>query len=63
MLDPDHDEKRILPSMHDAYVDHLNAFDTNMKNQSVNLHAISIQNEPDIGEWTQWTACEVANLT
>ncbi len=63
MLDPDHDEKRILPSMYDAYVDHLNAFDAYMENQGVNLHAISIQNEPDIGEWTQWTAFEVADFT
>ncbi|MEL6717974.1 MAG: cellulose-binding protein [Bacteroidota bacterium] len=59
MLDPNHNEKRILPSKYDAYVDHLNRFDDFMTNNGVNLHAISIQNEPDIGEWTQWTIAEV----
>lgn len=62
MLDPDHNEKRILPSKYDDYVSHLNTYDDFMKDQGVNLYAISVQNEPDIGEWTQWTAFEVEDF-
>lgn len=63
LLDPDHDEKRILPEKYDDYVAHLNSFDDYMQGQGVNLHAISIQNEPDIGEWTQWTVFEIEDFT
>ncbi len=62
MLDPAHDEKRILPEFYDEYVDHLNAFDAYMSRNGVDLHAISMQNEPDIGEWTQWTVSEVEDF-
>lgn len=62
MLDPDHGEKRILPSRYDDYVEHLNSFDDFMTANGVNLHAISIQNEPDIGEWTQWSVAEVVDF-
>jgi len=54
-LDPNEEERVILPSMYGAYVDHLNEFNSFMSSYGVNLHAISVQNEPDIGEWTQWT--------
>lgn len=62
MLDPNHNEPRILPSKYGDYVDHLNSFDTYLKSNGVNLHAISVQNEPDIGEWTQWTASEIVDF-
>ena len=63
MLDPNQTELRKLPEKYDDYVAHLNSFDNFMQTQGVNLHAISIQNEPDIGEWTQWTQTEIENFT
>lgn len=42
-----------------AYVRHLNSFNTLMNDSGVSLYAISIQNEPDIGEWTSWTQSEI----
>lgn len=63
MLDPNHHEKRILPTKYADYVAHLNSFNRYMKDNGVQLHAISIQNEPDIGEWTQWTVEEVFDFT
>jgi glucuronoarabinoxylan endo-1,4-beta-xylanase len=38
-----------------AYVGHLNRFNELMSDSGVPLYAISIQNEPDIGEWTSWS--------
>ena len=63
MLDPDEDEKVILPSMYGEYVKHLNKYDSFMTANGVNLYAISIQNEPDIGEWTQWTTGAIRIFT
>lgn len=63
LRDPDNTEERmLLPSKYGEYVEHLNSFDTYMSTNGVNLHAISVQNEPDIGEWTQWTPDEVFNF-
>lgn len=42
-----------------SYATHLNDFVSYMKNQGVNLYAISVQNEPDYGAqagWGSWTA-------
>jgi glucuronoarabinoxylan endo-1,4-beta-xylanase len=42
-----------------SYATHLNNFVSYMKNQSVDLYAISVQNEPDYGSqagWGAWTA-------
>ena len=42
-----------------AYATHLNDFVVYMKNQGVDLYAISVQNEPDFGKqagWGSWTA-------
>lgn len=63
MLDPNATERVILPEKYDDYVAHLNSYDTFMSNNGVNLHAISIQNEPDIGEWSQWTIDEIFDFT
>jgi glucuronoarabinoxylan endo-1,4-beta-xylanase len=46
-----------------AYADHLNSFVTYMKNNGVNLYAISVQNEPDYAnDWTGWTAQEMLSF-
>jgi glucuronoarabinoxylan endo-1,4-beta-xylanase len=39
-----------------AYADHLDSFATYMKSQGAELYAISVQNEPDYGDWRHWTA-------
>lgn len=62
LLDPDKSDPVVLSSKYADYVDHLNSFDTFMTNNGVNLYAISMQNEPDIGEWTQWTTAEVLDF-
>jgi glucuronoarabinoxylan endo-1,4-beta-xylanase len=46
-------------SQFSSYATHLNDFVSYMKNQGVNLYAISVQNEPDYGAqsgWRAWTA-------
>ncbi len=54
----------ILPSRYGDWAAHLNSFDNYMKSQAVELYAIAIQNEPDIGEhWTNMTADEVFDFT
>jgi glucuronoarabinoxylan endo-1,4-beta-xylanase len=48
-------------SQFSAYATHLNGFVTYMKNQGVDLYAISVQNEPDYGSqggWRTWTAAQ-----
>ncbi len=60
LLDPNvTTEDKILPSNYDAYVQHLNAFDSYMIDNGVELYAISVQNEPTLGNWTQWTIPEI----
>ena len=54
--------KRIRTDMFSQYVGHLNAFIKYMEDNGVNLHAISVQNEPDYGyhgDWTEWTGAEI----
>ena len=51
--------KRINPATYAQYADHLNSYVTYMKNQGVNLYAISTQNEPDYAQdWTEWSPQE-----
>lgn len=51
--------KRINPATYAQYADHLNSYVTYMKNNNVNLYAISVQNEPDYAkEWTEWSPQE-----
>ncbi len=48
-------------SQFSAYATHLNGFVSYMKNQGVDLYAISVQNEPDYGSqggWRTWTAAQ-----
>ncbi|WP_307848255.1 cellulose binding domain-containing protein [Microbispora oryzae] len=55
--------KRLKYSSYAAYAQHLNDFNTYMRNNGVNLYAISVQNEPDYAStWTWWTATEIVNF-
>jgi len=55
--------KRLKTGSYAAYAAHLNDFVTYMKNNGVDLYAISVQNEPDYAhDWTWWTAAEVVNF-
>lgn len=53
-----------LPSSnYAAYAQHLNDFGTYMKNNGVDLYAISVQNEPDYAsEWTYWSTDETTDF-
>jgi glucuronoarabinoxylan endo-1,4-beta-xylanase len=42
-----------------SYADHLESFVTYMKSQGAELYAISVQNEPDYGDWRHWSATAV----
>lgn len=49
-------QKHIDPNSFSAYAKHLNDFVTFMRNNGVELYAISTQNEPDYAhDWTEWT--------
>ncbi len=53
-------QKRLRYDKYAAYAQHLNDFVTYMKNNGVNLYAISVQNEPDYAHtWTWWTPQEI----
>lgn len=55
--------KRLKHDKYAQYAQHLNNFVTFMKNNGVNLYAISMANEPDYGhEWTWWTPTEILNF-
>lgn len=55
--------KRLRYSMYGAYAQHLNDFVTFMRNNGVNLYAISVQNEPDYAQdWTWWTPAEMTRF-
>lgn len=49
-------QKMINPDSYAAYAKHLNDFVTYMRDNGVELYAISTQNEPDYAhDWTEWT--------
>ena len=55
--------KRINPNSFAAYAKHLNDYVVLMKNNGVNLYAISTQNEPDYAkDWTEWSPLESVNF-
>lgn len=62
LLDPNSSHERVLPEKYGEYVDHLNAFNSFMDENGAPLYAISIQNEPDWGEWTRWTSEEMVSF-
>lgn len=56
----DPNAKRLKYDKYAAYAQHLNDFVTYMKNNGVDLYAISVQNEPDYAhDWTWWTPQEM----
>ncbi|MEK3786550.1 glycoside hydrolase family 30 beta sandwich domain-containing protein [Paenibacillus sp. FSL K6-1230] len=56
----DSNAKRLRYDKYAAYAQHLNDFVTYMKNNGVDLYAISVQNEPDYAhDWTWWTPQEI----
>lgn len=56
-------QKRLRYDKYGAYAQHLNDFVTFMKNNGVELYAISVQNEPDYAHtWTWWTPSEMLNF-
>ncbi|PYG90211.1 glucuronoarabinoxylan endo-1,4-beta-xylanase [Ruminiclostridium sufflavum DSM 19573] len=56
-------KKRLKYDQYDAYAKHLNDFVAFMKENGVELYAISVQNEPDYADqWTWWTPQEMLNF-
>ncbi len=45
-----------------SYADHLNSFVTSMKSKGAELYAISVQNEPDYGDWRHWSAADIRDF-
>ncbi|GAA4604546.1 glucuronoarabinoxylan endo-1,4-beta-xylanase [Actinoplanes octamycinicus] len=57
------DAKRLKYGSYAAYAQHLNDFTAYLRNNGVNLYAISVQNEPDYAsEWTWWTSAEITRF-
>ncbi|MEU4473938.1 RICIN domain-containing protein [Micromonospora sp. NPDC023888] len=55
--------RRLRYSSYAAYAQHLNGFTTHLRDNGVNLYAISVQNEPDYAaEWTWWTTTEMVRF-
>lgn len=55
--------KRLRHDKYAQYAKHLNNFVNYMKNNGVNLYAISMANEPDYGhDWTWWTSSEIVTF-
>ena len=55
--------KRLKYNQYANYAAHLNEFVKYMKDNGVELYAISVQNEPDYAEeWTWWTSTEIVNF-
>jgi O-glycosyl hydrolase len=55
--------KRLRHDKYGDYAQHLNSFVKYMKENGVELYAISIQNEPDYAhDWTWWTSSECADF-
>lgn len=62
LLDPKASTSRVDPNKYGSYVAHLNSFDSYMADNGVPLYCISVQNEPDWGEWTRWTSTEMLDF-
>ncbi|RKN46703.1 glycoside hydrolase family 30 beta sandwich domain-containing protein [Streptomyces hoynatensis] len=57
------DARRLRYDMYAAYAQHLNDFYGFMRDNGVNLYAISVQNEPDYAhDWTWWTSQEMVRF-
>ncbi len=62
VLDPNSTQSRVHPSKYAEYVVHLNSFDKYLATNAAPLYCISVQNEPDWGEWTRWSASEMLDF-
>ncbi|HDQ45481.1 MAG TPA: T9SS type A sorting domain-containing protein [bacterium] len=51
--------RRVRHDRYEDYAYHLDDFRIFMEDQGVPIYAISVQNEPDYGDWTRWTADEM----
>jgi glucuronoarabinoxylan endo-1,4-beta-xylanase len=59
----DSDAKRLKYDKYAEYVQYLNTYVKYMKDNGVDLYAISVQNEPDYAnDWTWWTPQEMLNF-
>ncbi|THV29451.1 glucuronoxylanase [Glycomyces paridis] len=55
--------KRLRYDQYGAYAAHLNDFYEFMGDNGVDLHAVSVQNEPDYAhDWTAWTSAEIVRF-
>lgn len=55
--------RRLRHDRYGAYAQHLNDFNRLMRDNGVNLYAISVQNEPDYAhDWTWWTSGEMVRF-
>jgi glucuronoarabinoxylan endo-1,4-beta-xylanase len=52
-------ENRIKLDKYDEYAAHLNSFVSYMEDNGVSIYGLSVQNEPDCGDWTNWTPDEM----
>jgi glucuronoarabinoxylan endo-1,4-beta-xylanase len=59
MLDPNSTQHVLRHDMYANYAAHLDSFNSYMSRNGVLLYGISVQNEPDYGTWTRWTAAEM----
>jgi glucuronoarabinoxylan endo-1,4-beta-xylanase len=59
MLENVNGQNRVRHDMYNEYAAHLDAYNSYMINNGVPLYAVSVQNEPDYGDWTRWTADEM----
>ena len=62
MLETVNNQNHLRYDKYDAYASHLNSFNTYMESNGVPLFGVSVQNEPDYGDWTRWTANEILNF-
>ena len=49
------------PDMYADYTNHLNSFIEHMDTSGIPLYAVSVQNEPDMTDWTTWNATQMIN--
>ncbi|MFE1318382.1 cellulose binding domain-containing protein [Kitasatospora phosalacinea] len=55
--------RRLRYDMYGAYAQHLEDFRVFMADNGVELHAVSVQNEPDYAQdWTWWTSAEIVRF-
>ncbi len=59
MLETVGDLKRVRYDRYEDYAVHLDDFQNFMQSHGVPIYAVSVQNEPDYGDWTRWTANEM----